>query len=270
MRSPIGLERRTYAGISTRCLFIDGSGPPFLLLHGYTDSADTWRLLLTALARRGRRTVAIDLPSHGRADTVAADRPALDQLVDCARAAAEELGPETVVVGNSLGGTVALLLAEREVPLGGVVALGPGAYDHPLWLRIALHPQYLSVMDKVPPWLQLPSYLAAGLIARMSPRALPRYLAHVRTFASQRRLRALATSLAVEAASPYDHSRITCPVTLVWGSKDRFALPSGAEMLLNEVPGIRYERLEGVGHTPHQEVPDRIADLLIEVAPLPH
>lgn len=268
MFAQIGRQRRSFAGFSTRCLTVDGDGPPFLLLHGYTDSADTWRLLLGALARRGRRAVAIDLPSHGRADTVSTRRPALAQLVDCAHAAAVDLGPDTVVVGNSLGGTVALLLAERQIPLGGVVALGPGAFDHPLWLRVSLHPQYLAAMDRVPPWLQLPSYLAAGVLARMSPRALPRYLSHVRTLASQRRLRALATSLAVEAVSPYDHSRISCPLTLVWGSRDRFALPSGARVLLEAVPGLRYERLEGIGHSPHQEVPGRIADLLAEVAPV--
>lgn len=268
MFAQIGRQWRSFAGFSTRCLTVDGDGPPFLLLHGYTDSADTWRMLLDELARRGRRGVAIDLPSHGRADTVSTRRPALAQLVDCAHAAAVDLGPDTVVVGNSLGGTIALLLAERQIPLGGVVALGPGAFDHPLWLRVSLHPTYLKIMDIVPPWLQLPSYLAAGIIARMSPRALPRYLAHVRTFASQRRLRALATALAVEAVAPYDHSRITCPLTLVWGSRDRFALPTGAQVLLDAVPGLRFEHLEGVGHSPHQEVPDRIADLLLEVAPV--
>lgn len=267
MPASLGRQRRTFAGVSTRCLTVDGDGTPFLLLHGYSDSADTWRILLATLARRGRRALAIDLPSHGRADTVSPDRPALDQLVDCALAAAEHLGPDTVVVGNSLGGTVALLMAERQVPLGGVVALGPGAFDHPLWLRISLHPRILAALDRVPALLQLPSYLAAGVIARMSPRAIPRYLSHVRTMANQRRLRALAISLAVEAVSPYDHSRISCPLTLVWGSRDRFALPSGARTLLEAVPGLRYERLEGVGHSPHQEVPERIADLLAEIAP---
>lgn len=39
-----------FAGYRTRVLRVAGDGPPLLLLHGFTDSADTWRPALRLLA----------------------------------------------------------------------------------------------------------------------------------------------------------------------------------------------------------------------------
>ena len=41
--------------------------PPVVLLHGWSDSADTWRALLAALADRGHRAIALDMPGFGGA-----------------------------------------------------------------------------------------------------------------------------------------------------------------------------------------------------------
>lgn len=264
-RSRIELENR-YGRFPTRALRVAGERPTFLLLHGFTDSADCWRDLLDALASRGRAAVAIDLPSHGKAASVDPTLPALAQLVDAAESAARELGPDTVVVGNSLGGTVALLLAERDVPLGGVVALGPGAFDHPLWLRLALSRPVLRALDFVPAPLLMPSYRSAALNAKMSSDAIPRYLHHLRSGRNQRRLRRLGRALAHEAVDPYDHSKISSRVGLIWGSRDRFSNPSGSRSLQEAIPSLAFLLLEGVGHTPQQEVPDQVADFLIAFA----
>ncbi len=79
------------AGRRTRVLELEGDGPPLLLLHGYADSADTWRLTLDRLARANRRAFAVDLPGFGRADALEPD-PILPQLDAVADAALEELG----------------------------------------------------------------------------------------------------------------------------------------------------------------------------------
>jgi pimeloyl-ACP methyl ester carboxylesterase len=41
-------ERVWLGGIHTRCLSVAGSGVPVALLHGFADSADTWRGVLSA------------------------------------------------------------------------------------------------------------------------------------------------------------------------------------------------------------------------------
>ena len=55
MIQPLFEHRLTLAGYRTRVLELEGDGAPIVLLHGYADSADTWRQTLAVLARRGRR-----------------------------------------------------------------------------------------------------------------------------------------------------------------------------------------------------------------------
>jgi pimeloyl-ACP methyl ester carboxylesterase len=66
MIQPLFEHRMEFAGYGTRVLELEGSGPPVLMFHGYADSADTWRLTLAQLARRGQRAVAVDLPGPPR------------------------------------------------------------------------------------------------------------------------------------------------------------------------------------------------------------
>src|SRR3954452_24836988 len=67
---PLFEHRLELAGHRTRVLELEGEDPPFLLFHGYADSADTWRLTLDRLARAERRAIAVDLPGFGRASAL--------------------------------------------------------------------------------------------------------------------------------------------------------------------------------------------------------
>ena len=58
MESPVHEHRIAAAGHLTRALEVTGNGPGIVLLHGWSDSADTWRPLLRtagAWERIGRR-----------------------------------------------------------------------------------------------------------------------------------------------------------------------------------------------------------------------
>src|SRR3712207_5224051 len=107
---PLVEYRESFGGFATRVLELEGDGPPLVLLHGYADSADTWRLLLDELARRDCRAIAVDLPGFGRADPLRSDEPVLPQLDRFAAGALEAAadGSPALLVGNSLGGCVAI------------------------------------------------------------------------------------------------------------------------------------------------------------------
>src|ERR671913_408092 len=89
-----------------------GSGPPLVALHGFTDTWRTWELVLPALERR-HEVLAPTLAGHagGPPLTGAVDG---DALLDAVERALDEAGFATAhVVGNSLGGYLALRLAAR-------------------------------------------------------------------------------------------------------------------------------------------------------------
>lgn len=101
-----------------------GRDPVLLLVHGLGGSARTWERALPLIAARWRAST-VELPGFGaRAGEPAADsvEAMAEVLEPAARAAAS--GDPVVVVGHSMGGDVAVALAELgQVPLAGVVAV---------------------------------------------------------------------------------------------------------------------------------------------------
>jgi pimeloyl-ACP methyl ester carboxylesterase len=100
------------------------------LLHGVMALADVWWRIGPALAERGWRTTAIDLPGHG--GDVRRDGP-LDLEALAGGVAARLDGPVDLLVGHSLGAIVALGLLARDPGAARAVVLeeppGPGSID---------------------------------------------------------------------------------------------------------------------------------------------
>ncbi|HWQ14269.1 MAG TPA: alpha/beta fold hydrolase, partial [Roseiflexaceae bacterium] len=128
---------------SRLCYLEAGDGEPVaLFLHGWGDSKEIWRPALAALAARGRRAIAPDLPGHGGSQLAGAARMA--HLAERVVALAEARGLRSFdLVGHSMGGNVALELAlarpalVRRLVLVAPAALGP---EMPAYTRIYLHP----------------------------------------------------------------------------------------------------------------------------------
>ena len=104
-------DRVCFNGVHTRRLSVAGSGTPIALLHGFADSADTWRDVLTALSAAGRAAFAVDMPGFGDAEPRQAGAiiPQLDGFVDAVIA---ETGP-VILMGNSLGACASVRAATR-------------------------------------------------------------------------------------------------------------------------------------------------------------
>ena len=53
------------------------------------------------------------------------------------------------------------------------------------------------------------------------------------------------------------------PLLLIWGREDRFVPLSIGESIRHQHPRIDLVALEGCGHCPHDEVPERFIDVLM-------
>ncbi|PRZ04832.1 pimeloyl-ACP methyl ester carboxylesterase [Isoptericola sp. CG 20/1183] len=94
-------------------LLRDGAGVPLVLLHGFPLDHRMWVAMVDELPQ-GPRVIAVDLPGHGHSDL--GQLPAsLDATADLVHATLREQGEgNAVVVGLSMGGYVALAMAERH------------------------------------------------------------------------------------------------------------------------------------------------------------
>jgi pimeloyl-ACP methyl ester carboxylesterase len=278
---PLVEYRESFGGYSTRVLELEGDGPPLVLLHGYADSADTWRLVLDELARRDRSAIALDLPGFGRADRLKRDEPILPQLdrfADAALAAARDgAGEPPLLVGNSLGGCVAIRAAQRgAAPLTGIVPIGPAGLGLAPWLDlIEGNPlvQFAQLASTPLPRALVQAFIGqAYRMLAFAPRAAVDPLV-VRTFASHfadaatvRRYLQTARALLAELHDPFELERVELPVLLVWGKRDAMVPHGGSAKLLDVVPGSRLELLDACGHCPQVEDPQRLVELVLDFA----
>ncbi len=271
-------EHRLYlAGYGTRALELEGDGPPLLLLHGYSDSADTWRILLDRLARAGRRAVAVDLPGFGTCDVLNDHEPILTQHRRFAAAAVEWMAPEggAVVCGNSLGGLVSLLLAEEDGhDLAGVLPVAPAGLDMARWFRVIERDPLLRTLLAAP--VPIPRAALQRVVAEIyrrlafhrprdvDPRVAATFASHFADRATTSRLLGTGRRLLPELRDCLQPERIGCPVLMVWGDRDVMVFPTGAQRVLDAVADSHLVTLERCGHSPQIEMPDRLAELVLD------
>ena len=100
-----------------------GSGPPLLLLHGFTGTALTWDPFLDDWS--GFRCLAVDMIGHGLSDAPAdVSRYSLDRVIDDLTALLSQLSVRSAaVLGYSMGGRLALNLALRAPDMMRAVIL---------------------------------------------------------------------------------------------------------------------------------------------------
>jgi pimeloyl-ACP methyl ester carboxylesterase len=278
---PLFEYRREFAGYETRVLELEGEGTPLVFFHGFSDSADTWRHTLDVLGRHDRRAIAVDLPGFA---TAARLRPGLVLPQLDAFAAGVLAGIEgderPVVVGNSLGGCVALRLGERAGDrLGGVVAVAPAGLDMAGWFtlieRDVLLRALLASPVPVPPRVlramvgRIYRYLAFADPARVEPKVITAFASHHADRATVARYMDTGRRMISELRDPFDLPRIAPPVLLVWGDRDRLVFSSGAQRVIDALPGTRLELIEGCGHCPQIEAAGRFVALLEEFAEAP-
>ncbi len=255
-----------------------GSGPNLLLVHGIGDNSDSWRGVISELARDYTVT-APDLLGHGRSDKPRGDY-SVAAYANAMRDLLSVLGIErATVVGHSLGGGVAMQFAyqypERCERLVLVSSGGVCPEVHPL-LRLMAAPN----ADLVLPLLQMPGIRLAGHGLFSLLRVLGTDLGHdaenlLRVFdnlpdATARRafVRTLRSVIdwRGQAITMLDRSYLTrgMPTLLVWGARDAVIPCHHGHIAHACMPNSRLAVFESAGHFPHQTEPGRFLALLHE------
>lgn len=274
-----------------------GSGPLVLLLHGFGEFWWAWHRQLVALADAGFRVVAADLRGYGDSDkpprgydgwTLAGD------VAGLVRALGER---QAHLVGHAWGGMLAWTAASLHPRLFATVSVLGGA--HPLALRSAITRSVLRrrgsqaramthlLRFQVPmaPEKRLvrdDAALVEDLLRAWSGRDWREsedFAETARRFRSAMRVPGVAhsaleyyrwafrTQFRAEGGRFADAvgTRVGVPVLQLHGTEDGCVLPGTAAASSPWLgPRSRFELLDGVGHYPHLEAPERTARTLTE------
>jgi len=232
--------------------------PTIVLLHGAGDQAGNWAQVAPSLAE-GYRVLIPDLAGHGDSGPRQGPLP-FDLVVEgfeffMARAVEDYRGP-AVLVGNSMGAWVASVYAHRHPDRVARLVLvngGPLRQESDLSLLPADREAARELMKALrdPGSDPIPNILLddivrrahEGPIGRMAqePESMEKYLLDGRL------------------------EELGVPVDLLWGASDRLMTPEYAERLAEGLPRARITWIEGCGHVPQAECPERFREALLQV-----
>ena len=248
--------------------FRGGTGDSLVLLHGATSSWKCWNSVIPLLT--GDFDVfAPDLAGH--AGRPRPDRPhTVRDLADEVEVQLDAAGIETAhVVGNSLGGWLAVELAKRG-RARSALALSPAGGWHPGEVRVVKH---FYLMRR---WARLgmvtpPFVLRSNRLRRLALRAACEHgerLTVRQAYASAKSARAcrLRDFYGLrEGLEPQRYRDLKVPVLVAWSELDRI-IPAAhyTERWREEVPSAQWTTLTGVGHVPMYDEPQLVASTVTE------
>ena len=236
----------------------DPAGVPLILLHGYTDSWRSFRLMLRALPK-WIRAIALSQRGHGDSDKPASRYDAAIFAADLA-AFMDRLGIErAAIAGHSMGSLVAQRFAATLphrtlglVLLGAFKAVKGNADVEAMWRDTVA-----GFTDRADPAFVREfqhSTLAKPVPADFFEMVVAESLkvpGHVWRTA----LRGM-----LDEDDSGELGKITAPTLILWGDQDAFCAAAEQRALQSAILGARLVTYAGAGHALHWEEPDRAAE----------
>jgi pimeloyl-ACP methyl ester carboxylesterase len=235
-----------------------GSGPPIVILHGLFGSARNWQSIARRLSA-AYRVLAVDLRNHG-ASPWAGSMNYPEMAADVAAFIVERSLDTPTVIGHSMGGKVAMMLALTEQALIDrlvVVDIAPVAYRHD---RFAALVQVLARFD--------PSRLRrrgdadaalAGAIPDIPTRQflLQNLVERDGRLAWRMNLAAIEANLPEIASFPEASAAFPGPTLFIHGERSDYVRPEHEETIRRLFPSAELAEIAGAGHWVHAEQPER-------------
>lgn len=249
----------------------DRDDPVVVLLHGFTASLEWWDRVAFDLERRNLRVIRFDLLGHGGSEKPR-DGYAIEEQAARVKAALDELRVRrATVVGHSMGGAVASVLAETERALVRRVAIigtapASGYSELPLTARLARWPVIGHLIRRLAPDQAIRAGLSSAFADGVEvPDGFVDGLDGM-TYTAYRRS-SEATSRANERRSSAKRvERSRRPLLVIFGTEDEIVDPSAADAWERAVPAARVVRMRGVGHSPQWERPREVVRELLAFA----
>ena len=265
-------RRRNPGGAPALTRHRGGSGQPLVLVHGLGLSWRSWQPVLHPLEVH-HDVVAIDLPGFGESPRLpdrAAPTPA--RLADAVESELDRLGLDApAVVGNSLGGWVALELARRGRAARAVVISPSGLESPPERAVVIALNELMRLRARVGAplgrWLTAPALarvmLFGGLRSqpwRLSPDAAA---GDLHDFGYSPGFQSTLSST-VATRAPMWLGDIQVPVRVAYGMLDLMLGVFTAPRFAAAIPRAELVPLPGVGHVPMLDDPELVARTILD------
>lgn len=251
-----------------------GEGPPLVLLHGFTGTWHAWEPVLNRLETK-HSVFAPTLPAHAGGPQLEGS-PSVAKMIDGVERILDQAGiGKAHIVGNSLGGFIALSLAARQ-RAETVTALAPaGGWpdgDPALGKTMEFFQRTQQMIRAVAPYADAiaadPKRRAQAMQFVTERPAVMEPGLVVRTILGAAGCRDAVELARMAALDPWelDAATIGCPARIVWGTADRILFwPRAATRFQEALPHADWVILDEVGHCPQLDVPLETAELILGI-----
>ncbi len=267
-----------------------GEGKAMLMVHGLGGNALNWMAVGPELAKR-YHAIAIDLagfgqtPLYRRSATVGANAELAHRFIE------KVIGEPVALMGNSMGGHIAILVAAdhpdsltecilvdpavpipfANVPTPSPAMLGVAAALSIPGLADAFFDRRLRQLGPERIVEQSLAFVSADA-SRVDPKVVEAHVQLTRERSSlgpqnSRAFLQASRSIALRLADPRFWNRVkrvTAPTLVIHGSLDQVIPLAAARELVRRRPDWTLTVLEGVGHVPMMETPKEFLSVLYE------
>lgn len=251
-----------------------GRGKPVLLIHGFGANAYTWRHLEPELARK-YRVIALELKGFGQSDKPLDERySVLDQAELVSQFIKQKDLRDVTLVGHSLGGGVALVLAlqeqgKKKPRIKKIALLDSVAYAQkiPLAFNLLRAPLIGPVSSALIP-KEVQAHAALRIAyhddSKFDRTDIAEYAGPLHDKGSQHAMIYSARQIIPENIDALSarYPAIKIPALVLWCSHDKVIRPHVGWRLHNDLGNSTFHMIRGCGHIPQEERPEETARIL--------
>ena len=229
-----------------------GQGPPLMLVHGLGSSANAFFRTLGPLAKTFSSVFAIDLPGNGFSPTP--DRgpmPVRDQVELLLEFRQRVIGRPVFLLGNSLGGGMALNIAFHEPSALRALGLVSPAGAQITEARFQELLRSFQVEDA-----RGARELARKLFVK-PPLSLLLFADELRKMMSSQTVKSIVASISpADLVQPEQLQKLAMPTLLIWGQSEKLLPYEGLDFFRAHLPShAEIHEVKGFGHMPQMEHP---------------
>jgi len=237
---------------------IAGEGFPFLILHGWGGSSNSWVEVQKILSIKGYKVINLDLPGFGKSSSPVVPWEIKD-YADFVLKFVNKIGLEKIILlGHSFGGRISIKFAVKHPERLKILILcaSAGVKLPYTFTQVAIF--YISrvgnfvlspkVLRRIKDWLRNNFYM---LIRQRDYQKVKGAMKE--TF----------KKIIIDDQTP-ELPDIKTKTLIIWGERDRTVPIRAAHIIKEKIPGSTLEFIPRASHTPNLETPEKLSETILK------